>query len=138
MAATAGQKDMAREYLGRAVQLDPRNEDAWLWLSGVANNLPMMKMCLERVLALNPHNTQAQEGMNWVRQRESQMMAARAAAAPQTATQVAAPVEAFTAEEEGEHDDAPIATPTFHEGEEPKYPSAGMRLLLMAVEKVTG
>jgi predicted hydrocarbon binding protein len=137
MAATSGQKDLAREYLGRAVQLDPRNEDAWLWLSGVSNNLPMMKTCLERVLALNPRNTQALEGMNWVRQREMQVAAARAAA-PSAVAVAPAPHDAFTAEEEGEHDEEPIATPTFHEGEEPKYPSAGMRLLLLAVEKVTG
>ncbi|HET7080071.1 MAG TPA: hypothetical protein VFM49_21770 [Chloroflexia bacterium] len=151
-AATSGQKDLAREYLGRVVQLEPQHEEAWLWLSGVANNLPMMKSCLERVLAINPHNQQALEGMNWVRGREAQMAAARAAAAPApvpaTAGAAAAaparaggpahPAEAFTAEEEGEHEEAPIATPTFNEGEEPQYPSAGMRLLIMAVERVTG
>ncbi|HMA33139.1 MAG TPA: hypothetical protein VKY74_01565 [Chloroflexia bacterium] len=139
MAATSGQKDLAREYLGRVVQLEPQHEEAWLWLSGVANNLPMMKTCLERVLALNPQNTQAQEGMNWVRQKEAQIAAARAAAAP-AAGPAPAPAahETFTAEEEGEHEEPPIATPTFHEGEEPKYPSAGMRLLIMAVERVTG
>ena len=53
-AATSGQKDLPREYLGRVVQLEPHSEEAWLWLSGVANNLPMMKACLERVLAINP------------------------------------------------------------------------------------
>ena len=79
-AAISGQKDLAREYLGRVVQLEPHSEEAWLWLSGVANNLPMMKSCLERVLVINPHNQQAREGMNWVRGREAQMAAARAAA----------------------------------------------------------
>jgi len=143
-AATSGQKDLAREYLGRVVQMQPQHEEAWLWLSGVAGNLPMMKGCLERVLAINPHNTQAREGMNWVRGREAQMAAAQAqaVAAPPTATAAApatpAPHEAFSAEEEGEHDDEPIHAPTRHEGEEPLYPAAGMRLLIMAVERVTG
>jgi predicted hydrocarbon binding protein len=140
-AATSGQKDLAREYLGRVVQAEPQNEEAWLWLSGVANNLPMMKTCLERVLAINPNNTQAQEGMNWVRNREAQIVAAQppVAAATPTAAPAAPAGETFSAEEEGEHpDDEPIHTPTFHEGEEPKYPAAGMRLLIMAVERVTG
>lgn len=149
-AATSGQKDLAREYLGRVVQLDPQNEDAWLWLSGVANNLPMMKTCLEKVLALNPQNSQAQEGMNWVRQRESQIAVARAAAAPVAAPSgngaaappapaPAAPAgETFSAEEEGESQETPIIAPSYNEGDEPQYPSAGMRLLLMAVETVTG
>jgi predicted hydrocarbon binding protein len=64
--------------------------------------------------------------------------AGAAAAAPARAGGPAHPAEAFTAEEEGEHEEAPIATPTFNEGEEPQYPSAGMRLLIMAVERVTG
>ncbi len=151
-AATSGQKDLAREYLGRVVQLQPQHEEAWLWLSGVANNLPMMKGCLERVLAINPRNTQALEGMNWVRGREAQTAAAQAHAAAQAAAAAPtgsaptapatpaphAPGETFTAEEEGDHDDDPIHAPTFHEGDEPLYPAAGMRLLIMAVERVTG
>src|SRR3954451_15249807 len=111
-AATSGQKDMAREFLTRVVQQEPRNEDAWLWLSGVANTLPMMRGCLERVLSINPNNSQAREGLAWVQQREAQMRAAQAAAG-QTATATATrPVtESFTAEEEGEHEEEPILAP---------------------------
>src|SRR3954451_727600 len=82
-AATSGQKDMAREFLTRVVQQEPGNEEAWLWLSGVANTLPMMKGCLERVLRINPNNGQAREGMAWVQAREAQMRAAQAAQAAQ-------------------------------------------------------
>src|SRR5437763_11066294 len=102
-AATSGQKDLAREYLGRVVQADPRNEEAWLWLSGVANSLPMMKTCLERVLTLNPNNAQAREGMAWVQQREQQMAARPATTlGSEGAAAAAAPADTFTPEEEGE------------------------------------
>ena len=140
-AAMSGQKDLAREYLTRVVQADPRNEDAWVWLSGVANTLPMMRGCLERVLALNPANGQAREGLAWVQAREAQMHAAQAAQAAATGA-VARPTavsETFSAAEEGEHEDEePILAPMLVEGQEPMYPSAAMRLLLKAVENVTG
>ncbi len=138
-AATSGQKDMARDFLTRAVQQDPGNEDAWLWLSGVANTLPMMRGCLERVLAINPNNEQAKQGLAWVQAREAQMRAAQAAhAAPAGAAAPAHPLgETFTAEEEGEHVEEALA-PAPVPGQEPMYPSAGMHVLLHSVEKVTG
>lgn len=139
MAATSGQKDMARDFLTRVVQQDPRNEEAWLWLSGVANTLPMMKGCLERVLAINPNNGQAREGMAWVQAREAQMRAAQAAqpGGAATATATRAVTDTFTAEEEGEDEEEPLA-PAPVPGKEPMYPSAGMHVLLHSVEKVTG
>jgi hypothetical protein len=142
-AAISGQKERAREYLSRVVELDPQHEEGWLWLSGVANNLPLMKSCLERVLLINPDNAQAQEGMAWVRRREAAMAAQAAAtpAEPATSPEPAPPApveEVFTSEEEGALTEPPFATPTFPAGQEPRYPSAGMRLLIMAVERVTG
>jgi len=136
-AAISGQKELARDCLSRVVELDPQHEEGWLWLSGVANNLPMMKSCLERVLRINPENAQALEGMNWVRRREA-AIAAQAAAQPAEPVGPAAVEEVFTSEEEGALTEPPFATPTFPAGEEPRYPSAGMRLLILAVERVTG
>lgn len=137
-AATSGQKDMARDFLTRAVKQEPGNEDAWLWLSGVANTLPMMRGCLERVLAINPNNEQAKQGMAWVQTREAQMRATHAAAAGGSATAPARALgETFTAEEEGEQPEEALA-PAPVPGQEPMYPSAGMYTLLHAVEKVTG
>ncbi|NDJ52063.1 MAG: tetratricopeptide repeat protein, partial [Chloroflexi bacterium] len=37
-AVKAGQLDEGRKYLARAIREDPRNETAWLWMSGVARN----------------------------------------------------------------------------------------------------
>ncbi len=169
LAATSGQKDIAREALGRVIEMEPNNEEAWLWLSGVASSLTQMRAALDKVLSINPNNQQAREGLAWVTTREAQMragMAAQAAQAAQAAhmaaTSAAAPAEAsanapvaavlthssnlpisdtFTTEEEGEdeqEDETPIIAPKLEAGATPLYPNAGLRLLLLSVEKVTG
>jgi hypothetical protein len=162
LAATSGQKDVAREALGHVVEMEPDNEEAWLWLSGVASSLTQMRAALDRVLIINPNNQQAREGLAWVTTREAQMRAARAAdLASAVATPAAAPAEAasavaataanapasnlpigstFTAGEEGEgrEYDTPVIAPKVEVGATPMYPNAGLRLLLLSVEKVTG
>ncbi len=61
-ALKAGQRTEARNWLAEAVQQDPRNEQAWLYLAGV---LPRSQaiVALKRVLALNPDNQFAQRGL---------------------------------------------------------------------------
>jgi Flp pilus assembly protein TadD len=67
-AAKAGQKDQARELLMEAIELDERNEQAWLWLSGVVESLNDRRICLENVLAINPDNANAKTGLEWLEQ----------------------------------------------------------------------
>jgi tetratricopeptide (TPR) repeat protein len=67
-AAKAGRKDEAQRLLTQAVELDERNERAWLWLSGVVTTFEDRQICLENVLALNPNNAHAQAGLEWLRQ----------------------------------------------------------------------
>ena len=67
-AAKTGHKEEARRLLSQAVDLDERNERAWLWLSGVVETTGDRQICLENVLALNPGNTHAQAGLEWLRQ----------------------------------------------------------------------
>lgn len=62
----AGDKARAQELLQTAVRLDPHSEEAWLWLSGVFTAPDDMAECLQRVLEINPHNEQAQEGLRWL------------------------------------------------------------------------
>ncbi len=68
-ALKAGRKDEAFELLTRATELDERNEDAWLWLSAVVDNLENQQICLENVLAINPHNTRALHGLNQIQKK---------------------------------------------------------------------
>lgn len=67
-AAKAGQKEEARQVLMQVVDLDERNEQAWLWLSGVVETVEDRRVCLENVLALNPDNAHARTGLQWIEQ----------------------------------------------------------------------
>ncbi len=67
-ALLAGDKQQAQALLNRAVELDPCSEEAWIWLSGTHADPEAMEYCLQQVLALNPHNQQAQDGLQWLAQ----------------------------------------------------------------------
>jgi tetratricopeptide (TPR) repeat protein len=64
--AREGKRQEAYQLLSEYVQRDPHNEQAWLWLSGVVDKPEYTRACLERVLAINPQNTQAQQGLQWL------------------------------------------------------------------------
>ncbi len=68
-AAKAGQVAQARSILKQIIEQEPRNETAWLWLSGVVETDEQRIICLENVLAINPHNKAAQRGLNALRQK---------------------------------------------------------------------
>jgi hypothetical protein len=65
-AAKAGKKDEARALLMKATELDPYNEDGWLWLSGVVESSEDQRTCLENVLAVNPNNDRARQGIAYL------------------------------------------------------------------------
>jgi hypothetical protein len=76
-AARAGHHRQARDSFVAVLKQDPQNIPAMLWLAFV---LPAPKdtiRVLERVLALDPANEQAQTGLRWARSR--QQLAAAAA-----------------------------------------------------------
>src|SRR5918911_5703272 len=68
-AARGGQRRVAAGLLARAVQLDPRHEMGWLWLSGVLDEPNEIAFCLRSVLAVNPHNERARQGLAWLEER---------------------------------------------------------------------
>ncbi len=68
-AARGGQRRVAAGLLARAVQLDPRHELGWLWLSGVLDAPDEIAFCLRSVLTVNPHNERALQGLAWLEQR---------------------------------------------------------------------
>ncbi len=68
-AVQAGRNEEARQALLRATELDERNEQAWLWLSGVVESFQDRRICLENVLAINPDNAHAQAGLRWLDQQ---------------------------------------------------------------------
>ncbi len=58
-AAQAGEKERARDILLHVIELNQRNEQAWLWLSRVVETTADEIVCLENVLTINPGNTEA-------------------------------------------------------------------------------
>lgn len=62
----AGRKDEARALLLKATELDEYNEQAWLWLSGLMDSPEDQRTCLENVLAINPNNERAQQGLSYL------------------------------------------------------------------------
>lgn len=69
-AARGGQRRIAAGLLTRSVQLDPQNEGAWLWLSGVLDDPHQIAFCLHTVLKLNPVNERARQGLIWLEERQ--------------------------------------------------------------------
>jgi hypothetical protein len=57
----------ARDLLYQVIDLDEHNEKAWLWLSGVVEGIDGRIVCLENVLAINPQNGLAIEGLRHLR-----------------------------------------------------------------------
>ena len=61
-----GRKEEARALLLKATELDPYNEQAWLWLSGLMDGPDDQRTCLENVLAINPENERAKQGLSYL------------------------------------------------------------------------
>lgn len=58
-----GDKATARQLLQQAIQQDPQDAKAWLWLSGtVSTDLERLK-CLQQVIKIDPENTAATKGI---------------------------------------------------------------------------
>jgi tetratricopeptide (TPR) repeat protein len=55
-AARDGRKIEARDLLIKIVEVDPQNEMAWMWLSGLVDSLEDRIIACENVLSINPGN----------------------------------------------------------------------------------
>jgi len=55
-AAHAGRRREACEFFMRVVEIDPQNETAWIWLTGVVDDLDDKIIACENVLTINPAN----------------------------------------------------------------------------------
>ncbi|MFP4345401.1 MAG: hypothetical protein ACLFU8_11970 [Anaerolineales bacterium] len=68
-AAKAGQKAKAKALLTQATEEDPTQLQAWLWLSGMVNDLREREVCMEKVLALEPGHPAATKGLQSLREK---------------------------------------------------------------------
>src|SRR5262245_45319647 len=62
-AARAVDPARARHLLIPALRYHANNDQTWLWLSGVSDEPAEQRRCLQRALAINPHNVHAQRGL---------------------------------------------------------------------------
>lgn len=63
-AIRSGDRETGQHVLRTILEVDPNNEQAWLWLSGISDCDEHRRHCMERVLAINPANTFAQRGLS--------------------------------------------------------------------------
>ncbi len=63
-ALKAGDKTRAYSLLAQALQHNPQNDQAWLWLSGAVTTDAERRYCLERVTEITPEHTTARRGLN--------------------------------------------------------------------------
>ena len=96
-ALKAGDKARARDLLTRAIQHNPRDERAWLWMSGAVETDWDRRRCLERVLAINPQNAAARRGL-------ASLASASTSAPDQTPASPPEPVPALAARPAAESD----------------------------------
>jgi tetratricopeptide (TPR) repeat protein len=71
-AARVGRLEEAREHLGRAVELEPQNVEAWLSLAAVESDRRGKMACFERVLQLEPDNVEARLGQEMLQAEEGE------------------------------------------------------------------
>ena len=65
-AAQADYKEQSEQLLKQVVNMDPGNEQAWLWLSAVVEGIEEKKECLRRVIEVNPYNSTARSGLRYL------------------------------------------------------------------------
>ena len=65
--AQSGDRAQARPLLRQAVEQNPSDEAAWMWLAGAADSPQEALSALERVLALNPGNERARSAAHAAR-----------------------------------------------------------------------
>src|SRR5512134_369990 len=87
----SGRKEEARALLLKATELDQLNEQAWLWLSGLMDSVEDQRTCLENVLAINPNNERAKQGLSYLTGQSSSASAASYSGAPPAAPSPSAP-----------------------------------------------
>ncbi|MEZ4669529.1 MAG: hypothetical protein R3E39_16620 [Anaerolineae bacterium] len=62
-AAREGKKSEAKALFQEVVDLDDKNEKAWIWLASVVDTDEERRVCLSNVLFINPGNEKAQAAM---------------------------------------------------------------------------
>ena len=63
-AIKSGNKAGGQRLLAQLLKVEPRNENAWLWMSAAVSDDTQRRFCLEKVLAINPANATARQALS--------------------------------------------------------------------------
>jgi len=74
-------REEGQRLLLQVIERDERNEQAWLWLSGVVDDPRDMQVALANALVINPANEQARKGLELLQQRYGDLLPPEAAPA---------------------------------------------------------
>lgn len=66
----SGKKKEGGQMLAEIVKKDPRNINAWLWLSSCVNSDPQKIFCLNKVLEIDPNHNVARSALSKLQQPE--------------------------------------------------------------------
>lgn len=67
-AIKSGDKETGKQLLIEELKANPRNEDAWLWMTNVVSSNEERIKCLANVLKINPDNETAKRGLSALQQ----------------------------------------------------------------------
>jgi tetratricopeptide (TPR) repeat protein len=76
----SGDREKAARILARALQINPRDADAWYWLSACVDDLEKKRYCLQRVLLIDPEYLKARWRLDRLDKGDAPIAAARPAA----------------------------------------------------------
>lgn len=107
-AAAANKHGEAVALFKRVVELEPRNEPAWLWLAALADSDEERIACFENVLRINPENQGAREQLGRLIEKGGAMPLVSEPAVEHEAK--VAPSQP-AGEDQGEADDGPVECP---------------------------
>ena len=69
-----GRKAEARDLLIQIVEVDPQNEMAWVWLSGLVDSLEDRIIACENVLTINPANQKVRMYLEELQRRQKSLL----------------------------------------------------------------
>ncbi len=101
-AARRGDAAAARSFLSQVVERDPSNEKAWMWLSGVVEDVAEQQICLENVLVINPDNAKARKGLDYLQSQRNAIEETTSSAAPAYASEYEASTSEDTTTSQGD------------------------------------
>lgn len=67
----AGEIEKAKQLLAEVLKQNPRDENAWLWMTRCVTDTEQKRYCFDKVLKINPNNENAKRGLAQLQQKQA-------------------------------------------------------------------